>query len=157
MQNKTCTDCKIEKPVSEFYLKKSGKHGVAAWCKKCNIRMSREYRAKNKIKVRVKAKVYRERNKGKIKGQYLSTKYGITIEQFDQMMAAQDGVCAICGRLETAKNQWGGVKQLAVDHDHETGKVRALLCTKCNMALGGTDDNVEILAHMISYIEKHKD
>lgn len=68
------------------------------------------------------------------------------------MVAAQKGVCAICGMPESSK----GSSRLAVDHDHITNKVRGLLCTKCNTGLGVFVDNTLFLSKAIEYLEYHK-
>ena len=78
----------------------------------------------------------------------LKAKYGITLQDYDNLLAAQNGVCAICGTPP-------GKRRLAVDHDHKTGAVRGLLCVNCNVALGRLQDNVDILQSMIEYIERH--
>jgi hypothetical protein len=70
-------------------------------------------------------------------------RYGITATQFDELLAKQGGVCAICGR-ENPEH---------VDHDHETGKVRGILCFNCNGGLGQFSDNTERLANAIEYLE----
>ena len=66
----------------------------------------------------------------------LKTQFGITPEDYDNMVAAQKGCCAICGRHQTEFR-----KLLAVDHDHETGKIRGLLCVSCNIRLGHLESN----------------
>lgn len=76
-------------------------------------------------------------------------KYGLSIEQYEAMYKAQNGVCAICGRLNVAG------RRLAVDHDHKTGQVRGLLCSGCNTGLGKFQDRIEILKAMIAYLENH--
>jgi hypothetical protein len=73
--------------------------------------------------------------------------YGITVEQYDEMLATQSGVCAIC-----AKTCATG-RALAVDHCHETGKVRGLLCARCNPMLGFANDNIDVLKAAIAYLE----
>lgn len=77
-------------------------------------------------------------------------KYGITPEEYDEMAATQDNVCASCGLPETANNQHGPLP-LAVDHDHETGKVRGLLCMRCNRCLGMLGDNAERIEKLAAY------
>jgi hypothetical protein len=79
----------------------------------------------------------------------LKKKYGITIEQYDVLFQVQNGVCAICKRPERLK------KNLAVDHNHETGKVRGLLCTQCNLALSHISEDIVIAESMINYIKSH--
>ncbi len=77
--------------------------------------------------------------------------YGITVGQYMLMFNTQDGRCAICGKPETSQ-QNGKTRWLAVDHDHATGEVRALLCTACNSGLGGFRDNPELLEKATEYL-----
>lgn len=77
--------------------------------------------------------------------------YGITHDEFLQMLEAQGGVCAICG------NGNDGPRQLSIDHDHETGAIRALLCDRCNPMLGYARDNVAVLQAAIAYLEHYAD
>ena len=67
---------------------------------------------------------------------YLRKEYGISDIEYTEMYISQSFVCAMCGNTETSTSQLGNVKRLAVDHDHTTGKVRGLLCSKCNYGLG---------------------
>jgi len=78
--------------------------------------------------------------------------YGITVEQYAEMLDAQNGVCAICGRPETHIRK-GTLCQLAIDHDHESGQVRGLLCNNCNRAIGLLKDNPKILRSAADYLE----
>lgn len=83
--------------------------------------------------------------------------FKIGIEEYDRMVAAQGGVCAICKQPETMRNNGSGiVQELSVDHCHSTKRIRGLLCSACNTSLGKVNDDVEILKEMISYLEKHK-
>ena len=79
----------------------------------------------------------------------LKAKYGITKEQYSIMLECQNGLCAICNKPELNR-------ELSVDHDHITGKVRSLLCFKCNSALGLVKEDESILLKMIDYLRKHK-
>lgn len=76
----------------------------------------------------------------------LRDKYGISLDDYEQMFNKQNGVCAICGIKR---------EKLCIDHDHSTGIIRGLLCNKCNFALGLVDDNKETLQKMIEYISKN--
>jgi hypothetical protein len=78
------------------------------------------------------------------------TKFGITLEQYNRMYDVQKGCCKICG-----KHQKELSRALAVDHDHFTGKVRDLLCTNCNTALGKFEEDVGLLYNAIEYIDRH--
>ena len=75
-------------------------------------------------------------------------KYGITAFDFDRFLAQQKGVCAICKKNESHKNK----KNLSVDHDHTTGKVRGLLCHRCNTALGLFNDDIKLLIWFYCFI-----
>lgn len=73
------------------------------------------------------------------------------------MLTEQKGVCHSCGKPnETVHHRTGEVKNLCVDHDHETGKVRRLLCTSCNMVLGLVNDNPKLLRFLADYVEEFK-
>ena len=80
--------------------------------------------------------------------------YGIDTEEYVTMFVSQQGVCAICKQPETFTIK-GKVINLAVDHDHETGKVRSLLCRNCNLALGYFKDDVENLQEALRYLKNH--
>lgn len=82
--------------------------------------------------------------------------YGIGIDDYNEMLAAQNGVCAICEKPEKAKVR-GKVKPLSVDHSHTTGKVRALLCSSCNHLLGHAFESAEVLRAAALYLEQHAD
>lgn len=81
-------------------------------------------------------------------------KYGLRPGQYDAMVAFQNNKCAICRRPESAKRA-GKVKNLSLDHCHATGKVRACLCTKCNLTLGQLLDNIGIIDNFIEYLVFH--
>lgn len=77
--------------------------------------------------------------------------YGINKEQLFMMLKNQDNKCPIC------KSEFVNRKNTHVDHNHTTGKVRELLCSRCNTTLGMLEENVETLKNMILYIEKHNE
>lgn len=86
---------------------------------------------------------------------HLKHLFGITIDEYNKMLAKQKFRCAICKKKETRiayKN--GKVRSLSVDHCHTTGNIRGLLCDKCNRTLGLLKDDIEILKNMISYLRK---
>ncbi len=112
------------------------------------------------------AKVYYQKNKLRLReyenSQSVSERrhtnlikrnFGLTKLDYDNLLNKQKGVCAICNQKETSKHQKGKLRKLSVDHCHITGKVRGLLCTKCNMSLGGFRDNIAILKIAVSYLE----
>jgi Autographiviridae endonuclease VII len=119
---------------------------------------SKQLRAKNRDKIRERDKKWRIANAEKHKAQQrirhrrsqLKHKFGISLEEYNALINAQNGVCAICKKPETV---W---PSLPIDHDHKTGKVRGLLCTKCNLGLGSFRDNIESLEAAIAYLKRYK-
>lgn len=102
-----------------------------------------------------KRKIYRAKNKEKL-AQYefargLRRNYGITVEQYDTMYNNQKGCCAMCGKHQTEFK-----RRLHVDHNHVTGEVRSLLCTRCNPLIGYAKEDVENLQKAIEYLNKFK-
>ena len=131
-----CRTCGVEKELEEFY--KSGRKGRPeerhTECKECT-----------KARVRANQCPIRSRSNS------LSRNYGITLEDYDKMYEQQDGCCAICGTTEPG-GRWN---HFAVDHNHETGAVRELLCQNCNTALGLFQDSSRILHLAANYLDKH--
>ena len=89
------------------------------------------------------------------RGKHVMRNFGITVEQYQQMLSEQNGVCAICKNPETCK-QGGVLMALAVDHDHATGRVRQLLCRSCNVGLGNYNDDPDLLQTAAEYLRRHR-
>lgn len=87
----------------------------------------------------------------------IKRKYNLTREQYDEKLKAQNFGCAICGEKEVSTSRTGGIKNLAVDHNHITGIVRELLCWRCNGTIGKINENLELLDKIKDYLVKHKD
>ena len=109
----------------------------------------------------VKSKQYYNNNKEKIlnrmRDRHLELTYGLTNEEYQEMLLQQDSRCAICFKHETSKTRTGGFKNLSVDHCHTTGKIRKLLCSKCNSMIGMADESKETLYAAIKYLESFED
>ena len=86
----------------------------------------------------------------------LWSKYKLTLEDYDLMFEAQDGRCGLCERVES-RTKNGAVMRLAVDHDHATGRVRGLLCSRCNTGLGQFQDDPDLLNKAAHYLTFHRD
>jgi len=103
-----------------------------------------------------KNKEWRDKNPDKLalyhRKKHLGTMYGITIQQFEDMWSVQKGRCANYRCDEVLNKENGGH---AVDHSHRTGKVRAILCRSCNVALGLMKDDMTKISGLISYIERY--
>lgn len=100
------------------------------------------------------AREWRKANPDKVKNIDLKKQYGITLTEYDDMLQAQKNVCAICQKAETAVDSKGHLRMMAVDHCHTTKKIRGLLCTSCNTAIGHFKDDVHLLQRAINYINK---
>lgn len=108
------------------------------------IERNKKYRLEHPEESKQRQKEYSKTHKREAKNTKLKLYYGITIEHYETMYATQEGKCATCQTYYPS---------LVVDHDHKTGKVRKLLCSKCNLALGYVNDNPEILKNMIEYLK----
>jgi hypothetical protein len=104
---------------------------------KLKIRQKRnEYRKKNRETENRKRREYSKRFPDKIKNQHLKADFGISLDAYNKLCLSQDNCCGICGCHQNML-----VKKLAVDHDHNTGRVRGVLCSTCNLALGLLGDS----------------
>jgi hypothetical protein len=77
--------------------------------------------------------------------------HGLTLEQYENILKSQNGVCAIC---KSSDSKTKGIGRFCVDHDHLTGEIRGLLCASCNRGIGLLGDKVELLKNAIKYLEK---
>ncbi len=139
-----CTICKITKAKSLFSPSKINRIAHRYQCKECVAIAAKEWRLRNPDKV----KEFTRKNKRRAKDQLLKRLFGITIEHYDDLLAKQKGLCAICHSPPSYRS-------LAVDHCHKTGKVRSLLCTSCNTALGSLKEDVSRCYALAKYIIAH--
>lgn len=95
-----------------------------------------------------------ERDKERLENKHKLRKYGITQEQYEALLLAQGNACAICGITHNGLRQ-GRPKGMSIDHDHNTGKVRGLLCDACNLALGKMEDDPERLEAAARYLRSN--
>lgn len=91
-----------------------------------------------------------ERDLNKYRRYNLKKAFGLTLAAYDALLESQGGKCAIC-KVDACPSG----KSLAVDHDHQTGKIRALLCMHCNTGLGKFFDRPDLLREAALYLEKH--
>ena len=124
--------------------------------KKTKAEINAAYRARNLDVVRHKGRTYYHHNARKHKDRMLRQRYGVGIEWYEQKAREQNNLCAVCMKPEIAiQNTTGEVRPLAVDHDHTSGKARALLCYRCNAVLGAIEHQPELTKLLILYLEKH--
>ena len=128
---KHCNSCDTTKPIEEFYKAKGRKDGRSWWCSTC-------------------AKAYRKKKYNTDTNWEYQIKclYGLDPADYYKMYDEQGGACKICSK---------NFPRLCVDHCHNSGKVRGLLCQKCNKAIGLLGDNLDYLTNAITYLESSRD
>jgi hypothetical protein len=131
MNKKRCPRCGIDKDESEFWLNPKAKDGLQVWCKSC----CRDY---NRANLKVRRALHYKRK-------------GVSEEEYEKMFDSQLGACAICKRPQKELK-----RALAVDHSHESGKIRGLLCDNCNRLLGYSKDSPLILHEAIIYLKRNE-
>lgn len=146
---KVCRVCEEEKPEEEFYNVKANRDGLCGSCKACCIEWGKSHYLKNREKIlsKLREKCKTDQHRRRVKSYAVQKNFGININDFDEMMKKQNGLCAICGMKEPILG-----RSLAIDHCHESGKVRGLLCSKCNRGLGLLQDSEYVLQNAISYL-----
>lgn len=158
---KFCSRCEKNKDREAFYTNPGRRDGLATYCKECQKEYSKSrYHSPEQHKQR---KMSEEANKVKRKESsrkwYLKSTYSLTIEQYDNMLVSQSGLCEICNTQITSNRFFD------VDHDHaccngykSCGKcVRGLVCFNCNSVLGHSKESVPLLLSAVRYIEKYRD
>ena len=132
---KKCSKCQRSKPVTDFYRRAKNKAGLYySWCRNCHAQVYQQRRTKDPDKF----------YKTRINTHY-KRRYGVDYDTYEQLCSLQAGLCAIC----KAKP-----RKLVVDHDHSTGKVRGLLCRKCNTGLGFIGDSMFSIGRIIRYLTR---
>jgi hypothetical protein len=137
---KTCIECGLELPAtSEFFTRKTlSPDGLEYRCRKCNRKIHNKY--------------YHD-NVERILSQKREKTYGLSHDEYKQLLIKQGEVCAICGKPESLKIK-GKTAMLSVDHNHYTGEIRGLLCSRCNRGLGVFNDDIELFKKAASYLEE---
>jgi Autographiviridae endonuclease VII len=159
---KRCKKCGVDKPLDDFYRARRAADGYRSECKECNLAAKRaRYRANpqphiDRVRAWRNANVERaretqrranRRRRGKARDDHLRRTFGISSEEYDAMLAEQGGVCGICGSPPPDGSS------LHVDHDAKTGRIRGLLCFRCNAALGQLRDSVDLLLAGADYLD----
>ena len=131
---KKCPKCGEQKPLSDFHKDKNSKDGKSRLCANCATKQSKEWYRKNPNTKR-NARLLRE--------------YGISLQDFDDMVANQNGKCAVC------QNAFKNSVDTCVDHNHATGQIRALLCNHCNRAIGLFKESIDSMKSAVKYLKKY--
>jgi hypothetical protein len=165
---KRCKKCGETKPLEDFYVNADCKDGRRPECKACNLAARARKYAANPQPYIARAKKWQQENAGRLNAYrreyrrrperktadregYLKRKYGITLADYERMFEAQGGVCAICGEARPEE------RTLHVDHDHETGVIRGLLCFRCNQAIGSLQEDYEIFQAAADYLDRDEE
>lgn len=139
---KICTVCRLPKALYEYHKSKATKDGYGYRCKSCDYQARIKYRTERKLQFQaLTRKEYRKRV------------YGITSDDFDKLWLNQQGKCPICDKELT---DGLGIKhapsKAVIDHCHDTGKIRGILCTMCNKGLGLLGDNKDAITRALHYL-----
>jgi hypothetical protein len=163
---KRCTKCGVEQPLEHFYRDAGCKDGIRPDCKACFAARAKARYARTRERDIARVKAWqlenRERHlasqrarhqrpdvKRRERDAYLRRTHGITIDEYDEKLASQGGVCAVCGAQPRADIS------LHVDHDHETGRLRSLICFGCNNVLGNVGEDPARLIALADYLTTH--
>lgn len=160
MTHKVCTVCLINKPIEDFPFHNPAKGTRRHLCLTCRkYTRALDYVA-NREEACEDAKEKRKRNPEAQRGYDLKKRFGITLNQFNEIFELQGRKCACCYTTEPGDKQWH------VDHDHACcpsgrktcGKcVRGILCRQCNMSLGNAEDNLDRIRNMARFLEEYRD
>ena len=158
-QQKKCADCGKKKPISEFHVSNSRPDKLSIYCKQCSTIQSRNRYSDPQKRERIleRGKKWRDKNPESDVRKHLRRKYGMSLEQYNFLFEKQNGVCALCGKPESTKrmSKSNGPERLAVDHCHDTGRIRGLLCFKCNTAVGSIGDDEASAKRVVEYLASY--
>lgn len=149
---KWCSGCKQDKPIAEFWRETGTYDGLHQLCKQCGYVRHTNYRKANQAHLNADMRRRYREQRDKFADYGRKKSYGLAYGEYDRMLAAQNGRCAICGTDDPSPR-----RSFAVDHCHDTGKVRALLCTSCNVGIGNFKHSIDFLESAIKYLQEHSD
>ena len=138
-----CVVCKEYKEEVEFYKCSAKKDGISYRCKICDNLARKKYYQNNQERCRILSR-----------NRHWKHKYNVTPEQYEELLKKQNYRCAICNTENSSYNQ-GHINHFAIDHDHNTGRIRGLLCHNCNRALGLFKDSALNLEQAYYYLKTH--
>lgn len=150
-----CSHCKQYKQKKDFYSNVRSADKLCSRCKACDKKTATEWWKNNPERKKISRKKWADKNPEKVRKSirkiYLRKKFGITTEQYEEMVVKQNFTCLIC-----KKHQSELEKSLSIDHCHKTGIIRGLLCNACNRGIGNLGDDLETLKNAVKYLEKFK-
>lgn len=155
LESKICTKCKVEKSLDSFGIRVSRSHDqYYSWCKQCSNENTKRYRESYPDRARTAVLVSRSKRpeyyRRADRNSWLFRKYGITIEQYEAKLLAQDNCCGSCGE----PLDFNADRMPPVDHCHDTGMVRDILCPTCNKGLGFFGDDLTKVSKAAEYLRR---
>src|SRR5690242_1736563 len=141
---KVCNRCDTEKDLSEFSKHNSTRDGLRPYCKPCAVEIAINWQTKNRDRHIAYRRAVRlpSDDPDTRHARHIKRLYGLSPDQYREMLEAQGHVCAICGGSDTPR--------LSVDHCHQTERVRGLLCRRCNTGLGFFYDDPDLMSRAIA-------
>lgn len=139
-----CSKCKSPNDSVKHY-----------WCKACKKSYNKIRKLNNREKLNAQKLKWQTINQKARRYGQVKSRHRMTVEHYERLLLEQGYVCAICKNPEKAKTKTKGTKSLAIDHCHVTGKIRGLLCQKCNMSLGLLNENFDSILSMAKYVQIH--
>lgn len=134
------------------------KVGSGHRCKQCRSQWEKVNRVKSPEVYAAQSKRYKDRiGRKRITSKEIARRLKLDVNEYEEMFDKQSHKCAICGCEETKLARNGNPKRLSLDHNHETGKIRELLCNECNLGIGHAKENIEIIYAAIAYLNKFKE
>ena len=158
---KRCSCCKQIKNVTEFSKSDKFKSGYVCVCRECVSKKNKEYSDKHKKQKIITNKKYYSNNIETIKDNnrrnHLRRTFQLLPEDYDKLLEEQGGVCAICGgKSGPYSNLEHRLPSLCVDHNHKTGKIRGLLCHRCNIWISGVEYNKQLVQAAYNYLDMYE-
>lgn len=147
-----CSKCETIKPINLF-----NKHMIKIrypYCISCRREATNRHHSSEENKERHK-KWYAEQYEPTARDLYYMRKYGITLHEYQKMSILQNDLCKICLQPDKTILREDGAVHLVVDHCHDSGKIRGLLCRSCNLGLGFFADSPSVLEKAIAYLKMH--
>jgi len=137
---KYCPKCKTDKPLELFNKHAKERDGLQRLCRDCQKESNKKY-------------LSTEKGATTTRQAHLRRKYGIDLQTYEELLLSQGNKCKICG---VGSNPDSRANYLVIDHNHTTGDIRGLLCTKCNALLGLAQDSEDILERAKQYLQNSR-
>lgn len=147
---KTCVKCYVSLPRSSFCVSEQRSDGLKGWCRACSSTYGQQWNKSNPDKITEYAKTRWSTHKAHDTSKRLQRLYGVSLDDYLELIKEQGNCCAICGSADPG----GRIENFHIDHCHDSGQFRGLLCMRCNTALGLFKDSPEVLLQAYEYLSR---